>query len=143
MFVQDVSKEVYMKYTKSERLVIGEQVYKHELTQRDAMIKYDIGRNTVIRYVKAYKELGGAPIQQVTPKPRAKVQESPADMKVVRTKPSVTNELEEYMAMSKEELIRELILAKANELRAKKGYEVKGVGASKEFVPINNKNSKS
>ena len=31
---------------------------------------------------------------------------------------------------------------KANELRAKKGYEVKGVGADKEFIPLNNKNSK-
>ena len=44
--------------------------------------------------------------------------------------------------MSKEELINELILAKANELRAKKGYEVKGDGANKVFVPLNNKNSK-
>ena len=45
--------------------------------------------------------------------------------------------------MSKEELINELIKAKANELRAKKGYEVKGDGADKEFVPINNRNTKS
>ena len=43
----------------------------------------------------------------------------------------------------KEELINELILAKVNEARAKKGYEVKGVGADKEFVSLNNKNSKS
>jgi transposase len=39
-------------------------------------------------------------------------------------------------------LINELILAKANELRAKKGYEVKGDGANKEFISINNKNMK-
>ena len=45
--------------------------------------------------------------------------------------------------MSKEDLIKELVIAKANELRAKKGYEVKGAGANKEFIPINNKNSKS
>ena len=51
-------------------------------------------------------------------------------------------DIEAYMAMSKEELINELILSKANELRAKKGYEVKGVGANKEFVPLNNKNLK-
>ena len=50
--------------------------------------------------------------------------------------------MESYMSMSKEELINELIKAKANELRAKKGYEVKGVGANKEFIPLNNKNSK-
>ena len=44
--------------------------------------------------------------------------------------------------MTREELINELILAKANELRAKKGYEVRGDGANKEFIPLNNKNSK-
>ena len=44
--------------------------------------------------------------------------------------------------MTKEELINELILAKANELRAKKGYEVRGVGTNKEFIPLNNENSK-
>lgn len=47
------------------------------------------------------------------------------------------------MAMSKEELINELILAKANELRAKKGYEVKGVGASREYISLNSRNTKS
>lgn len=45
--------------------------------------------------------------------------------------------------MSKEELINELIKAKANELRAKKGYEVKGAGADKEFVPLNGRITKS
>ena len=39
--------------------------------------------------------------------------------------------------------INELIKAKANELRAKKGYEVKGAGANKEFISLNNKNTKS
>ena len=48
----------------------------------------------------------------------------------------------EFREMSKEELINELIKAKANELRAKKGYEVKGVGANKEYVSLNNKNTK-
>jgi hypothetical protein len=47
-----------------------------------------------------------------------------------------------YENMTREELINELILAKANELRAKKGYEVRGDGANKEFIPLNNKNSK-
>ena len=45
--------------------------------------------------------------------------------------------------MTKEELINELILAKINEARAKKGYEVKGVGSSKEYISLNSKNSKS
>ncbi len=132
-----------MKYTKSERLAIGEQVSKHEITHREAMFKYNIGRSTVVRYAKAYELLEGIPVQEDTPEPKPKSKEPPADMKVVRSKTSSTSEMEEYMSMSKEELIRELIVAKANELRAKKGYEVKGVGANKEFVPLNNKNSKS
>ena len=44
--------------------------------------------------------------------------------------------------MTKEELIQALILSKANELRAKKGYEVKGVGQKKEYITLNNKNLK-
>ena len=51
-------------------------------------------------------------------------------------------DLEAYQAMTKEELIQALILSKANELRAKKGYEVKGVGQKKEFISLNNKNLK-
>jgi transposase len=46
------------------------------------------------------------------------------------------------MAMSKEELIDELIRAKVNEARAKKGYEVKGDGTSKEYSSLSNKNFK-
>ena len=58
---------------------------------------------------------------------------------------NIEDKLDEFDlgSMSKEELINELIKAKANELRAKKGYEVKGVGANKEFIPLSNKNSKS
>ena len=51
-------------------------------------------------------------------------------------------DIEAYQAMSKDELINELIKAKVNEARAKKGYEVKGVGADKEFISLNSKNSK-
>ena len=97
------------------------------------MAKYDICKATAENYVRAYKELNGIPID------RKKPIVSPSGTKPVQTKSSATTEMEEYMAMSKEELI----LAKANELRAKKGYEVKGAGANKEFIPLNNKNSKS
>ena len=41
--------------------------------------------------------------------------------------------------MSKEELIHELVRAKITEARLKKGYEVKGVGTQKEYVPLDNK----
>ena len=45
--------------------------------------------------------------------------------------------------MTKEELINELIRAKVNKARAKKGYEVRGDGTNKEFVSLSRKNSKS
>ena len=47
-----------------------------------------------------------------------------------------------YENMTRDELIDALILAKANELRAKKGYEVRGVGADKEFIISNEESSK-
>ena len=50
--------------------------------------------------------------------------------------------LEDYETMTKEELIHELVRAKIAEARLKKGYEVKGVGAQKEYVPIDSKNTK-
>ena len=126
-----------MHYTKAERLAIGEQIYKHEISKKDAMAKYGIGKSSAENYVRDYKELNGIPIVKKSPSV------SSPGMQPVRSNSSATTEMEEYMAMSKEELIRELILAKANELRAKKGYEVKGAGANKEFIPLNNKNSKS
>ena len=44
--------------------------------------------------------------------------------------------------MTKEELIRELVKARITEARLKKGYEVKGDGAEKVFMPIDSKNTK-
>ena len=126
-----------MSYTPDERLSIGEKVYKQEMTKLEAMEKYGIGHASIENYVRAYKESHGIPVR--TNKPKASLSE----MQPVTSKTSSVTEMDEYMSMSKEELIRELIIAKANELRAKKGYEVKGAGANKEFIPLNNKNSKS
>lgn len=54
---------------------------------------------------------------------------------------SASPNMEAYMAMSKEEVINELILAKANELW-KKGYEVKEAGASREYISLSRMNMK-
>ena len=62
---------------------------------------------------------------------------------MIKLKNNATSfDLEDYQSMSKEQLIEELIKAKINEARAKKGYEVKGVGPNKEFISLNNRNSK-
>ena len=44
--------------------------------------------------------------------------------------------------MTREEVIQELALAKINEARAKKGYEVKGVGVETEYIVYDSKNTK-
>ena len=60
----------------------------------------------------------------------------------IKEPPRPPAKLEDYETMSKEELINELVHAKINEARLKKGYEVKGVGAQKEFVPLDSKSTK-
>ena len=50
--------------------------------------------------------------------------------------------LREYEAMSKEELIKELVKAKITEARLKKGYWVEGGGAKKEYIRFESKNTK-
>ncbi len=118
-----------MKYTEKERLDIGRQVYNQELTLSEAQEKYQIDRSTVQLYIHNYKVSQGIPVKS-----------RPASSKAKKVKQEL--DIEAYRSMSKEELIRELILSKANELRAKKGYEVKGDGASKEYSSLSNKNFK-
>lgn len=117
-----------MKHTREEKLDIGRQLYHKELTIQEAMERFGMARSTVDKCLTDFKRAKGIPVRPKANKISASFGSS--------------NDIETYMSMSKEELINELILAKANELRAKKGYEVKGVGANKEFIPLNNKNSK-
>ena len=117
-------------YSKDERLEIGRQIYSGEISKADAMEKYHICKSSAEGYVTSYKRANGLPVQQNKPS------------SIPRYKSILDADLEVYQSMSKDELIQELILAKANELRAKKGYEVKGVGQNKEFISLNNKNTK-
>ena len=119
-----------MGYTKEQRIDIGRQIYTGEISKRAAMDKYDICQTTAENYVVAYKDANGIPVYR---------RSTGSSIKFVDTHDC---DLEMYQSMSKEELIQALILSKANELRAKKGYEVKGVGQKKEFISLSNKNSK-
>ena len=121
-----------VKYTKEERLDIGRRVYAGELTEIEAQQEYRIGRTCVQNYVYQYKVANGIPTK--------KLNQKNGQMKAL---PQDGIDISVYEAMSKEELIEELIRAKVNELRAKKGYEVKGDGANKEYISLNNKNTKS
>ena len=119
-----------MAYKKQERIDIGRQVYTGILTKQQAMTKYEVCESSIDNYVKEYKIANEIPI------PKRVIQ---TELTVVKNEEC---DLEAYQAMTKEELIRALILSKANELRAKKGYEVKGVGQKKEYITLNNKNLK-
>ena len=119
-----------MKYTKEQRLDIGRQIVSNELTVAEAIDKYHVSKSCAQNYATAYKRANGIPVLKTCPTNSNR-------------KPKVSDaDLDRYQLMSKDELIQELILSKANELRAKKGYEVKGVGQKKEFIILNNKNSK-
>ncbi len=117
-----------MKFTKDEQLDIGRRMYNKEISYRDVMEQYNISESCAHKYMTDYKKSQGIALKSQS-----------ASTSSIRL---TSSDMESYMSMSKEELINELIKAKANELRAKKGYEVKGVGANKEFIPLNNKNSK-
>ena len=114
-----------MHGTKEERLAIGKRIHDGELTVRNASVEYNVPEKTVRGWLALYRESIGA--KKTSSKPVNNV---------------LSNERAAYEDMTKEELIRELILAKANELRAKKGYEVKGAGANKEFITSSNESSK-
>lgn len=119
-----------MHYTKEQRLDIGRQIVNGELAVAEAMDKYQISKSCAQNYATTYKRDNGIPVLNTCPIASAR-------------KPQICDaDLNRYQSMSKEELIQELIISKANELRAKKGYEVKGAGQKKEFIILNNKNSK-
>lgn len=115
-----------MKYTKEERLDIGRRICTQEITYREAMELYGLSETAAHKYLADYKRANGIPLSVQT-----------------KNAPIQDADMETYMSMTKEELINELIKAKANELRAKKGYEVKGDGADREYISLNSRNSRS
>jgi transposase len=120
-----------MKYTKEERLDIGRRIYQGEMTMATAATTYGINIYTARDYLRLYKASENVSIP-------SGYRSGGNQFDTMVTKPDIS----QYEQMSREELIDELIRAKVEAERAKKGYEVKGDGQQKEFVPINNKNSK-
>ena len=110
-----------MKYTKEERLVIGERIYRGEISRYEAAEEYDVGEQTARDYMRLYRTVNQLP-------PRY----GPRRSGVMERTAKVPSGMEDYEAMTKEELIHELLKARIVEARLKKGYEVKGDGAQKE-----------
>ena len=87
-----------MKYTREQRLDIGCQIYSGEITFGQAMVKYDVGMSSLKEYVRLYREINGLP----------KLKKDKQNFQLTTIKSVEPNTLEEYEAMSKEELINAL-----------------------------------
>ena len=105
-----------MKYTKEQRLDIGRRIYDGEISRYEAAEEYGISDQTARNYMRMYRDAN-----QLPPKQGQRAIGAPSFKKAPA-------ELDELKAMTKEELIQELIKAKITEARLKKGYEVKGDG---------------
>ncbi len=121
-----------MKYAKEERLEIGKRVYENEITRKEACEEYGISNYTAREYMRLYRDTYNLPVKEF---PKRK-------MKIVLEKLDGTAGLEELEKMSKDELIQEVIKSRIDNERLKKGYEVKGGGGQREYLPIVKKNSK-
>jgi len=105
-----------MKYTKEQRLDISRRIYDGEISRYEAAEEYGINEQTARNYMRMYRDANRLP-----PKRGQRSISAPSFKKAPA-------ELDELKAMTKEELIQELIKAKITEARLKKGYEVKGDG---------------
>lgn len=112
-----------MYYSLKEREDIGKKVFTHQLTKEEAMREYDISITTVINYVKYYMQQHNIPV-------------------VPKVNDILDIAMPNYQEMSKDELITELMRKDVEIARTKKGYTVKGGGKEKEYVILEDKNSK-
>lgn len=118
-----------MKYTVEEKLEIGKEIYTGNIKIHEAAVKYEIGTTTARECMRLYRDANNLPSRNETKNPKVFVNADRLDY----------SDLE---SLSKEQLIDEIIKARVEAERAKKGYTVKGGGAAKEFISLKNQNSK-
>ena len=114
-----------MKYTKDEKLDIARRVIGHEFTYAEAAVHFNVSYPTIWKWILDYKRFNGI---EVNSKRKEDINSK--------------KDIETLNAMTKEELIDEVIKARIGEERAKKGYKVRGGGQDKEFVSLSSKNIK-
>ena len=108
-----------MKYTLEDRLDIGRRIYDGEISKYAAAEQFGISVNCARDYMRLYRDTNHLPPKN-TRGPRTP---SGAFQQVA------SQSLESFEAMTKEELIQELVKERITEARLKKGYEVKGDGS--------------
>lgn len=119
-----------MKYTKEERLNIGREIYTHTITIGEAADKYDIDWYTARNYMRIYKDVNKLP----------PMSDGAEQLKVINE--AKKNKFDDLESLSKDQLIDEVIKARIETERVKKGYTVKGSGQEKEFISLLDSNTK-
>ena len=107
-----------MKYTKKQRLSIGRQIYENELSRCKAAEVYGISEGSAREYMRLYRDENALP-----PKSAPVRSIKPPSLLV----PPVA--AEDIQSMSREELIGEIIKARIEEARLKRGYELRQDGS--------------
>ena len=126
-----------MYKSREDSLEIARRFLAGEITKKEARELIGGKRNCVYYWVTEYKRSIGD--QSV---PSKCYQSKGTNSNTIKDEVANEDEISRLSSLSKEELIDEVIKAKVGEARAKKGYEVKGGGANKEYVILNNKNTK-
>ncbi len=119
-----------MKYTKEERPHIGREIYTHELTIGQAAEKYQINNYTARDYMRLYRDSNNL----------GPMDDYGEEFKLVQNKKK--EKYTDLDNMTRDELIDEVIKARVEAERTKKGYSVKGGGLEKVFMSISEMNSK-
>ena len=119
-----------MKYTKDQRLHIGREIYTHELTIGQAAEKYQINPYTARDYMRLYRDSNNL----------GPMDDYGEEFKLVQNKKK--QKYSDLDDLTRDELIDEVIKARVEAERAKKGYKVKGGGQGKEFISLFKANSK-
>lgn len=125
-----------MKFRKEERVEVGRQIYESGLSNLKAAEQLGISEESARRYRILYEKAYGLEHDS------SKQRKGNVGAKITYVPQSNAVKSEDYSSMSKEELIEELMQSKIRESRLKKGYMVKGVGADKEYILLDSKNTK-
>ena len=118
-----------MRYTKEERLEIGRRIYVGELSSYEAARAYGVNVYTARDYMRLYRDAHNLPSKRGSPKSYVTAMKRINSLPdgSIPAPPAPTG-LAQLEAMSKEELVRQIIQFRINEMRLKKCYEVKGDG---------------
>ena len=125
-----------MKYSKEERLEVGRKIHESGLSNLNAGIMFGISEESARRYRILYEQSQGIKHDS------SRAHKCPVDTAALITPGEPMSSSDDYSSMTREELIGELMKSKIREARLKKGDLVKGVGADKEYILLDSKNTK-